>query len=249
MWPEYDSKEAFEAAVPEGPLRKNYKEVDGKWIVPPPDTSGEDTLKETLGKVRDELKESKAATKKAADELKAEQQRKKAEESGVTEEKLEELRTQIRSDVEATIGNMTPEQLSGTFPQFKTVIGERDEARGDVRGLRLDSQVKTIFGANGVRADKVDALFQLETAQFDLTDDGKPKLTEHPGKTIDVFVSDDLKKKYPEWFEGTKASGSGGSGSHDSQLGGGTGKATADEVIANPIEALNAARATTGAAK
>lgn len=250
MWPEFDSKEALEAAVTDETLRSMWKEVDGKWIVPPPADDGLEELKSTLEKVRNEVKDADKARKKAEADLRAEKQRQKADDSGITEEKLAELVAQVRSDLESEYGNMTPEQLGERFPQFRKLVEDRDKALGAERNLRLDSAVKSIMAANGVRGDKVEAMFRLEAEHFDLTDDGKPKLTKHPGKALDLFVKDDLKKKYPEWFEGTKAAGGGAGGGFDgAHLGGGTGKATADEVLSNPVEALNAARSAGAAAK
>ena len=94
----------------------------------------------------------------------------------------------------------------------------------------------------GVRGDRVDDLFNLARAEFDLTEDGKPKLTKHPGKTVDVFLGDDLKKRYPEFYIGTKAQGGGGGGSFNSD-GSPVVGTSAEDVLKNPKEAIEAARA------
>jgi len=120
----------------------------------------------------------------------------KATKAGVTSQELERLRAEVRTDLEKE------------YAPFK---GKVDALGQELRELRLDNVVKGVYAANGVRGDRVAALFKLTRDQYDLTDDGKPMLVERPGTELAKFVQDDLAKEYPEFFEGSGASGGGAS--------------------------------------
>lgn len=237
-WPKYKT----EGEIPEG-QKDMYHEVKGEWEAKPVDppegsVTAEDlaTVKGALDKERDERKAAEKKTKvaeAAAAKLKEEAEGKTL---GLTEEKIEEFKTQIRADL--------TEETKGEIADLKTKLEARDGVDAEIRTLKLDTAVKTMMLTKevGVRGDRVDALFQLATEEFDLTDDGKPKLANHPGKTIETFLKDDLKKKFPEFYVGTKGSGGGAGGSFNSD-GSPIGGTTADDILANPKEALTAARA------
>jgi len=111
--------------------------------------------------------------------------------------------------------------------------------------LLLDNDIKkTMLSKDcGVLADRVDDLFLLTKAEFKLTEDKKPMLTNHPGMEIKVFVVDKLKAKYPWAFQGTQAGGGGAGGAFDGTPRTGM---SVDDKMAHPEEAMAAARAADG---
>lgn len=168
---------------------------------------------EILGELkaaRDKLKaydgvdadEHKALKAKVADL----EHKQKADKAGITSDQLEKLRADIREDLER---------------EYADIVSERDSLSSEVRGLRLDSVVKAEMGKAGVRPERIDALFRLNADAFDLTDDGSPMLKDRPGIGIDKYVAEDLKKLYPEFYQG---SGSSGGGASKSAAGGGGAK-------------------------
>lgn len=160
-----------------------------------------------------ESKKAKDAARQYEKELKALrtqlgelEQAKSAEKAGIASQDLEKLRAEVRKSME------------GEFLPFKD---ERDRLMGEVRSLKLDNHVKAVMAKSGVRADRINELFKLTADAYDLTDDGQPYLKEHMGTPIDQFILADVRKAYPEWFEG---SGSSGSGAAKSQAGGAGGR-------------------------
>jgi hypothetical protein len=129
------------------------------------------------------------------DELAALRQESQAGKVGITKEKLEQLRADIRAEYEKDYG---------------PVKAERDKLSQEIRSLKLDSVVKSMMGKHGVRADRVDALFRLSADAFDLTDDGAPML-KNSGGDIEKYIRDDLAKTYPEFYAGSGSSGGGAS--------------------------------------
>lgn len=123
--------------------------------------------------------------------------------AGLTDDQLKKLRSSIRSDAEKE------------FAPFKV---EAEKLRGKVRELNLDNVVKKLMAENGVRGERVDALFRLTSDKFDLTEDGSPMLVDFPGREVDKYIGDDLAKDWPEFF---KSSGSSGGGATKSIAGGG----------------------------
>lgn len=117
-----------------------------------------------------------------------------AEKNGVTSQELERLRAEVRQHLETE------------YAPFKTQL---DALAKENRALKLDNVVKTVMGKNGVRSERVDDLFRLTADQYDLTDDGKPMLRDKMGLPVETYVKEDLRKAYPEWFEGTGSSGGG----------------------------------------
>lgn len=218
-------------------FRSEYEEKDGKWV---PKPQGEDVsgLKTALDKERTARTEAERKAREAED-ARAEAERRaqdaataaEAKGAGIDSEKLAELREKIRNDVRA--------EFDVQLREKEEKIEELEGVARENRTLKLDNAVKKVFADNGVRPERTDTLFRLAEEEFDLTEDGKPVLKNHPGKALEVFVKDDLKKQYPEFYRGTQADG-GGVGGH---IGGtppyGT---TADDVLKNPGAALDAAR-------
>lgn len=163
--------------------------------------------REALLAKRDEaLKEAKAAKDKlrAAEQKAAEEaQQKKAEKAGITSQELDRMRAEVRQALEAeyAVHKTTAETLAK-----------------ENRALKLDNVVKKMMGENGATAKRIDDLYRLTADHFDLTDDGKPMLKDKMGLPVETFIKEDLRKAYPEWFDG---SGSSGGGATKSIAGGG----------------------------
>ena len=129
----------------------------------------------------------------------------KAKSAGLTSEELNRLRQEVRDDLEGEYS---------TFKQSAEQLGK------EIRELRLDSVVKNVMGKQGVRGERVNALFRLTADQFDLTDDGQPMVRDRKGTPVDKYVAEVLSKEYPEFFTGTGSSGGGASKSAQSASGG-----------------------------
>lgn len=231
-WPQFDSQDE----VPEA-FRGQYEERDGKWQVkveePKPLGDGGKAAVEAERTARKAAEDrAKAAEAKAA-ELET---KRKAESAGITDEKLQELRAQVRQDMEREYS----EKPLADLPEAWAARKEADGVLGDIRTLRLDNQVKALAAKHGVRAEKLDQWWRLNSDRFDLTDDGKPMVKGTPGVEVQKFIEGELKKEVPEFYAGTQAAGGGAGGmQRDGKLIGGT---SSDDVLKNPSAALNAAR-------
>lgn len=161
-----------------------------------------ETEKAAILAKRDEaLTEAKTAKAKARElELSG-----KAHKAGVTSEELDRLRAEIRADFE-----------KGEWGQFKT---KAEELAAENRQLKLDNVVKAAMAKSGVRAERVDDLFRLKAAEFDLTEDGKPMLRNRMGTPVEKYLAEDLSKEYPEFYQGSGSSGGGASRSAAGGLG------------------------------
>lgn len=133
-----------------------------------------------------------------------------AEKAGLTSDELVKLRNDVRAEVER---QYAADMQAGTkvFPWAASLAQEN-------RALKLDNVVKTEMAKGGARAERIDALFRLTADRFDLTDDGKPMLRTSPGIEVGKYVADELRKEYPEFYNG---SGSSGGGASKSTAGGG----------------------------
>lgn len=223
--------------VPEG-FRELYEVVEGKVVT------------KAAAAAADDHKELKAAIEKERLATKAEEDKRKAAEkmakdladqltaktAGITEAALKELRAQVRKDLQAE----SAEELTRKQAEIDALTAVKNENRV----LKLDTKVKKQLLDAEVRHERVDALFILTAAEYDLTEDGKPKLVNHPGMTIDQYARTELKKRYPEFFRGSQAAGGGTGGAYTSD-----GKpvvgTTVDDVLKNPAAAATAARAAT----
>lgn len=136
------------------------------------------------------------AARQALTELTELKSQKKAEAAGITAEQLNKLRADVRADLETE------------YAPFKT---QAQTLASENRTLKLDNVVKGLMGKAGVRAERLDALYKLAADEFDLTEDGKPMVKSRPGKEVEKYVAEDLIKSYPEFFQGSGASGSGAS--------------------------------------
>lgn len=221
-FPVIEKKEEFDA-LPES-IRAEYEEKDGKW------TPRDETV--TLrGSLAEERKRREAAEKlvtKTAAELKKLETDSKGREAGLTDEKLNEIRAQVRKDLEE---------------EYKPIIEKEKNASTENRTLKLDNQVRNVMGSEKVkvRPERQEALWKLIGDRFDLTDDGKPMVKAKPGVTVEKYLAEDVKAEFGEFYVGTGASG--GGAPPGSRNGAGSGAPTAEAVLANPSAALQQARA------
>jgi len=222
--------------VPEG-FRELYEEKDGKAVLKASDVDEQGLSEKGRLAIKAE-REAAAAADKARKE--AEKRAKElgdqlvAKTAGITEAALKELREKVRKDLQAeSAEEMTRKQAE--IDALKAVHAEN-------RVLKLDTKVKKVLLDAEVRHERVDALFTLTHADYDLTEDGKPKLVNHPGMTIDQYARTELKRRYPEFFRGSQAAGGGAGGAYtaDGKPVSGT---TAEDVARNPAAAMTAARA------
>lgn len=120
------------------------------------------------------------------------EQQRSAEKAGITSAELEKVRAENLKHLEAE------------YAPFKQ---KADELMRENRTLKLDNRVKDVYAKAGVRPDRINELFKLTAEQYDLTEDGEPYLKEHAGTPIEKYVLSDVRKSYPEWFEGSGSSG------------------------------------------
>ena len=136
--------------------------------------------------------EARAALTELA-ELKSQ---KKAEQAGITAEQLTKLRNEARAELEK---------------EYQPFRSQAEELARENRTLKLDNVVKQQMGKGGVRAERLDALFRLTADAFDLTDDGKPMVKSQPTLEVEKYITQELSKEYPEFFNGSGSSGGGAS--------------------------------------
>lgn len=229
-WPTFESQDD----IPEQ-FRDSYEERDGKWV--PRDRPGEEALSalEAERKARKEAEDARKAAEKAQrdvqDQLLEAKRKAEAKEAGLGADDLKELREKIRADERRAV--------SEEMEALKAKVEEAQQVQEENRTLKLDQKVKSQMRDSGVRPNRIDRMFALYRDDFDLDDEGKPIVKEHPGKALKIFIEDDVKKEIPEWFTGTKADGGGAGGITNGVTPGGM---TADDVRANPQQARAAAR-------
>lgn len=253
-WPVFKNQ----SDIPEA-FRPLYEEVDGQWKPKAPEDDGDGdnddgdgdkaaaALQTALEKERKLRADAEKAAKDAQTAAKAaEQALKEAERlaagkaAGKTEDELKALTEKIRNDLRSEVADEVA-ALQGLADQVKPL-------QEKLQLVLLDSKVKARMLKKGVVPERVDKLFSLEREKFGLTEDEKPMVAAHPGKSLDVFIEDDLKKEYPEWFVGTQASG-GGAGGHMHNLPRQATGTTAEDVLKDPVGAIAAARAAEAGAK
>lgn len=177
-------------AVPEAQRDAALETKDGKFVV-------EEDFKDTVRKERDRAEREEKARKLAdkrvkelADKIAEMEQEVTASKSGLSSEKLAEIRTQAEA-------------------KFKADLEERDRLRAEVRALKLDGTVKSLLA----KADAVDVedAWKIVGGEFDLTEDGKPILKSDPTTDIEKYVAS-LRTSKAHLFKGTQASGGGAAG-------------------------------------
>lgn len=165
------------------------------------------------------------ATRKAVEEAERAKLEDKAGKSGITAEKLAEIRSEVRREVEAEV---------------RPKLEEAEKAVSENRTLKLDTKVKALAATNGVRAERLDAWWKLHGDKFDLTSDGEPVVKGKEGVSLKAFIADDLKKELPDFYTGTQGEGGGAAGMQGRAS---TAKFDVEDLLKNPSAALDRARA------
>lgn len=181
-------------------------------------------LKSALDEERVKREAAEKLATKTAHALRKAEAEAKAKASGLSDEQIANIRADLRREIESE------------YEPVKAQAQTADALAAENRALLLDNKVKATMAAKGVRADRIEALFKVAGDRFDLTADKSPMLKDQPGVGIDGYIADTLKAEYPEFFEGTKATGSGAPGSSGVPL---TGGIPAD---LSPVERITLAR-------
>jgi hypothetical protein len=161
-----------------------------------------DDAKDTILKIRQERDAFKKQAREAADRAEqAERERDAAKaSSGDVDKKVADLLTKWEKDTEAKVA---------------AVAKERDDALGQLRQVTLVDKARDTFVKAGGRPEKAEAALKLVRDRLDLID-GKPVVKDEKGEvtttTLDDLFGKEFRKEMPEFFAGTKASGSGAQG-------------------------------------
>lgn len=156
-----------------------------------------------FGNLWEEAKAAKAHAKTLEQQLSELREAQQASKAGVNSEEVQKLKTQLREEEAKRVREELQEELEKA--------AKLPEALAEIRNLRLDSRVKAKLAENGAKAERIEKLWKLEKDRFDLTDDGVPMLKDEPTADLDRFISETLRSDYPEWFNGSGASGGGAS--------------------------------------
>jgi hypothetical protein len=152
-------------------FRDEYIEKDGKWVPNVEDVSG---LKSALERQKEEARIAKARAKEL-EELT------KQKASGLTDEEIAARRKEI-------------EEATAPYKQ------QVEQMQKQMRGLQLDSRIKTMLGEAGFDAKRIDATFRLIADRFDLNDSGSPILKDKPTADLVSYLRDEVgAKEFPEW--------------------------------------------------
>lgn len=157
----------------------------------------------SFGNLWEEAKAAKATAKTLEAQLRELREGTQASKAGVNAEEVQKLKDQIRAE-EAKRAREELEDDLAKAAMLPQVLEEN-------RYLKLDSKVKGLYGEHGVQSNRIDKLWKLTKDQYELTDDGVPMLKSEPTADLGRFISETLRSEYPEWFNGSGASGGGAS--------------------------------------
>jgi hypothetical protein len=173
--------------VPEA-FRSEYELVDGKAV-----SKDFRELRTAAAKEREEREKAAKALKDAEKRLAELETLAKAKESGISDEKLAEMQAKLEAKI-------APERAA------------REAAEAKLRALQLDAALKSLMATSGVRAERIDTLWKLIGAEYDLTDGGTPILKADPTADVAKSLAGRV-KEFPEFFAAPDASGGGAAGS------------------------------------
>jgi hypothetical protein len=173
--------------VPEA-FRSEYELVDGKAV-----SKDFRELRTAATKEREEREKAAKALKDAEKRLAELETAVKAKSDGISDEKLAELRAAMEK-------------------QLGPVQAEKDKLAAELRSLKLDAALKSLMATSGVRAERIDTLWKLIGAEYDLTDGGTPILKADPTADVAKSLAGRV-KEFPEFFAAPDASGGGAAGS------------------------------------
>jgi len=196
---------------------------DGSFAVEEADdTSG---LQAAIDTERTKREAAENLVKKQAADMKKLEAARRAESHGLTAEQLEKIRTEASAEAEGKLAAKEAE-----------LVAERTASRTKDIG----SAFKTLAGESKFLSAKLEDLFVLHGAEFDLTDDRKLMVKGKPGIDPKKHM-EALAKLRSEWVEGTKAAGGGAAGVSTGS--GATAAISVDEAMKNPGALFAAANA------
>lgn len=218
----------IKAEIPKG-FEDLYDEKDGEFIPKAPeDVSG---LKATLETIKQEKKDADKARRKAEDERADLERKLAAAGSGEEKDKVSKALAKFDADRIEYEAKATAK------------LAEKD---AELRTLKLDDKIKAAFLKAGGRSERADKALNDTKGRLDLADDGRIVVKDAKGElttaTVEDFFGKTYKAEMAEFYNGTKATGGGargGAGTNVVQ----TGKMTPDEIVANPLKALQEANA------
>jgi hypothetical protein len=215
--------------IPEA-FRAGYEERDGEWHPIVPEEAGE-ALKSALEKERQNAATAETARKALEKELREFKAKEQQQRHGLTEEQLKQVREDVRAELIVEFEDQVKELSSKAETGEKTAL----ELRSAVKAMK----VREVLQQNGARGARVPVLEKIVTEEFDLVDNEKLILKGKPANDIAKHVSDNIKKNYPEFFEGTAADGGGAGGIQDGAAPAGATMSVAD-ILKNPGAAISA---------
>lgn len=210
--------------IPEAQRGDAIELKGGEFIVNEPDDNS--ALTTALETERKKREAAEGSASKVAASLKKLEDKLKAQEGGITEEKLNQIRADVKKELEEEYG-----------PKLKSL----DDLRSENRSMKLDSKVQELAVAAGFLPERLKDFWKLHGDEFDLTDDGKPMVKDKPGTDVAKHVAA-IAKTRSEWVKGTQGDGGGTGGTVTKPGPKGTGP-TPEEIIKNPGLALQQARA------
>lgn len=219
-FPIFDKKDD----IPKG-AEDVYEERNGKWHP----------------KIEDVTPLKTAIEKERSDRKKAEDQAREAS------EKAADLERKLTA---AAGGGGDKDQIAKALKKFDDDLAaakaegkkESDALRTQLRTLQLDDKAKAAFIKAGGRPERADAMLKLNRDRLDLVDDRiviKNAKGETTTETVEDFFAKSYKTEMPDFYKGTQASGGGASGGS----GGGSGApmVSAEELLKDPLAAMNKA--------
>jgi hypothetical protein len=126
-----------------------------------------------------------------------------AADAGVGAEQLQEMRTQIRADMDR--------EYAPHIERVEALKGTLSEKEAQIRQLLLVDRVKADMVKAGAKAERADALFTLTQDRYDLDDTQRPFLKDSRETPLADWFKEELADEYPEFWNGSGSSGGGAS--------------------------------------
>ncbi len=228
-WPTFKKH----ADIPEG-FRDEYEEKDGEWVPKLPEADDGAELKTTLEKERKARKDAEKE-RKAAEEARADLERKLAAATGGGDEKE-------KAKLEKALAKFDADLAAAKAAHQ----AELDKVNGELRKLKLTDKVTEQFLKAGGRPERAEQMRRLTDGRLDLEGDRivvKDAKGEVTSQSVEDFFAKTYKTEVPEFYSGTRAAGGGAGGGAGGKGAGTGGKMSPDEIIANPLRALQEANA------
>jgi hypothetical protein len=197
----------------------------------------------TFAVVVDDAKDVIAKIRKERDEFKKALREKESELTQLSE-KLE-AEALKGGDVDKKVAETLQKWQAKRDADIAAEVAKRTELEGKLRQVTLTDKARDAFVKAGGRAEKAEAALRLTGDRLDLVDgtivvkDAEGNVT---GLSLDDLFAKDFRKDMPEFYAGSKASGSGAQGTQRAG-GGATGGIDIDAALKDPGLLFNAANA------